>query len=420
MIYGSVCSGVEAATVAWKPLGWKPAFASETEPFPRAVIQYRFPDIPLHGDLTTIEEGDYEPIELIVGGTPCQDFSIAGKRAGLDAPRGNLTLEYFRLVRRLRPRWFVLENVPDLLSSGSARDFGTVLGAVAACGYHVAWRVFDAKDVGVDGFCGAVPQRRSRLYLVGHSGDWRGPAAVLFESEGLLRNHPPRRRKEPELANTVTTCVGAGGAFGRSHAHYVPEVCGAIVSRDRKGVGSTLDDKLVTEITEEVAGTLLHARVSRSPTNMVRGQYVVEQQTLLDVSPTLDASSFRAGPSCDQMIRGKQLIMEKPIVWENHGQDGKVKELPDVGATVTAKYGTGGNNTPYVQNGMRVRKLTPEECERLQGLPTDWTRIPWRGKPPERCPPSPRYEAIGNAFPVNVMRWLGIRIEYVDSILEAT
>ena len=128
MIYGSVCSGIEAATVAWHELGWDPAFYSEIDRFPRAVLTHHYPDVPLRGDFTEIGQGDYEPIELLVGGTPCQSFSVAGKRLGLDDPRGNLALEYLALAGRLRPQWLVWENVPGLLSSDGGRDFGIFLG----------------------------------------------------------------------------------------------------------------------------------------------------------------------------------------------------------------------------------------------------------------------------------------------------
>ena len=130
MIYGSVCSGIEAATVAWEPLGWKASFYSEIEKFPRAALNHHYPDVPLHGDFTTIKENEYEPIKLLVGGTPCQSFSVAGLRKGMDDDRGNLALEYLRLSHRLRPKWLVWENVPGVLSSNRGRDFGSFLGGV--------------------------------------------------------------------------------------------------------------------------------------------------------------------------------------------------------------------------------------------------------------------------------------------------
>jgi len=182
--YGSVCSGIEAATVAWHPLGWTPAFFSEIEKFPRAVLQHHYPTVPLDGDFTTIKGDEYGPIDLLVGGTPCQSFSSAGLRKGLADARGNLALEYLRLVDRTQPRWIVWENVPGVLSSNQGRDFGSLLGALAELGYGYAWRVLDAQYFG-------VAQRRRRVFLVGHLGDWRPAAAVLFRRESLCGNPPP-------------------------------------------------------------------------------------------------------------------------------------------------------------------------------------------------------------------------------------
>lgn len=179
--YGSVCSGIEAATVAWHPLGWEPAFFSEIEPFPRAILQHHYPETPLHGDFTTIEADQYEPIDLLVGGTPCQSFSIAGLRGGLDDDRGNLALEFLRLAQRTRPKWLVWENVPGVLSSNGGRDFGAILGGMVECGYGFAYRVLDAQYFG-------VAQRRRRVFVVGCLGDWRSAAAVLFERKGLSGN----------------------------------------------------------------------------------------------------------------------------------------------------------------------------------------------------------------------------------------
>jgi DNA (cytosine-5)-methyltransferase 1 len=178
MRYLSICSGIEAATVAWHPLGWEAAAFAEIDPFARAVLAHHYPAVPLHGDFTTIKDGDYGAIDLLVGGTPCQSFSIAGLRKGLDDDRGNLTLEYIRLAERLRPRWLVWENVPGVLSIDGGRTFGAFLGGLAECGYGFAYRILDAQYFG-------VPQRRRRVFVVGYLGDWRPPAAVFLEPEGL-------------------------------------------------------------------------------------------------------------------------------------------------------------------------------------------------------------------------------------------
>jgi DNA (cytosine-5)-methyltransferase 1 len=195
--YLSVCSGIEAATVAWHPLGWTPAAFSEIEAFPRAVLAHHYPDVPCHGDFTTIGADEYGPIDLLVGGTPCQSFSVAGLRGGLGDDRGNLALEYLRLADRKRPRWLVWENVPGVLSSNGGRDFGAILGGMVELGYSFAYRVLDAQFFG-------VPQRRRRVFVVGHLGDWRRAAAVLFERHSLSGNPAPRREAGQRRCQRIT------------------------------------------------------------------------------------------------------------------------------------------------------------------------------------------------------------------------
>ena len=174
MHYLSVCSGIEAASVAWKGLGWTPVAFSEVEPFPCSVLTTRFPDVPNVGDMTRIDGRKFRgTVDLLVGGTPCQGFSVAGKRGGLSDIRSRLAMHFVRLVSESKPGWIVWENVPGAFSTASGRDFGTFVRALGECGYHLAWRVLDAQYFG-------VPQRRRRIFLVGHSADWRHPTAVLF------------------------------------------------------------------------------------------------------------------------------------------------------------------------------------------------------------------------------------------------
>lgn len=201
--FGSVCSGVGCADLAFQRLGWRGEFASEIEAFPRAVLKHRFPAVPLHGDFTTIQAGDYGRIDLLVGGTPCQSFSVAGLRLGLADERGNLALEYLRLAGRLRPSWLVWENVPGVLSSNGGRDFGAFLGGLAELGYGWAYRVLDAQHFG-------VAQRRRRVFVVGYAGDWRRAAAVLLEPASLRGDPAPRREAGEEVAGTVTARSGNG------------------------------------------------------------------------------------------------------------------------------------------------------------------------------------------------------------------
>ncbi len=198
MVYGSVCSGIEAATVAWRPLGWHAAWFSEIEKFPKAVLAHHYPDIPDLDDMTTICDRENLPsIDLLVGGTPCQSFSVAGEREGLDDVRGNLALEFCRILETLKPQWFVWENVPGVLSSNKGRDFSAILGKMAKCGYGIAYRILDAQYFG-------VPQRRRRVYTIGYLGDWRKPFSALFEPDSVRGNSTTGKEYEsviPEVAH---------------------------------------------------------------------------------------------------------------------------------------------------------------------------------------------------------------------------
>ena len=222
MIYGSVCSGIEAATVAWKPLGWSPAFFSEIEPFPCHVLAHHYGSnlpgekpssngVPNYGDMTKFKEWPDHAIDILVGGTPCQSFSVAGLRKGLDDPRGNLMLTYLAIARRYQPKWLVWENVPGVLSSNKGRDFAAFIQGLEECGYHAAWRVLDAQYVRVDGYGRAVPQRRRRVFVVGYLGDWRRAAAVLFERESLRGDSAPSREAGKGFARGFECGPQGGG-----------------------------------------------------------------------------------------------------------------------------------------------------------------------------------------------------------------
>jgi DNA (cytosine-5)-methyltransferase 1 len=213
MKYASVCDGIGAVHVAWKHLGWKCDWTSEIEPFPAAVVEHhhRLKNL---GDMAAITEETLNgiasgPIDLLVGGTPCQSFSVAGLRRGLDDPRGNLALRFLQLAGVLRPTWVVWENVPGVLSSAGGRDFGTFLGALGELGYGFAYRVLDAQWFG-------VAQRRRRVFVVGHARDWRCAAAVLFERESLCGNPPSRGQARKDVAGSLVARSGRNG--GASNA----------------------------------------------------------------------------------------------------------------------------------------------------------------------------------------------------------
>jgi site-specific DNA-cytosine methylase len=205
--YLSVCSGIEAASVAWEPLGWEPAAFAEVEKFPSAVLAHHWPQVPNLGDMTRHESWNLGAIDLLVGGTPCQSFSVAGLRKGLHDPRGGLMLTFLEIAQRQRPRWIVWENVPGVLSSHGGRDFGAFLGALGDLGYGWAYRVLDAQWFG-------VAQRRRRVFVVGCLGDGAAAATVLFESESVCRNPAPSREKGQGVAADAAGGVGGGRRGG--------------------------------------------------------------------------------------------------------------------------------------------------------------------------------------------------------------
>jgi DNA (cytosine-5)-methyltransferase 1 len=376
--YGSVCSGIEAATVAWEPLGFDPAWFAEIDPFCSALLEYRYPHVANLGDFTQI---DAPPgtIDVLVGGTPCQSFSVAGKRGGLDDARGNLALEFCRLAGRLRPRWIVWENVPGVLSSNGGRDFGSILGALAELGYGCAWRVLDAQFFG-------VPQRRRRLFVVGHLGDWRRAAAVLLERESLCRDTPARRKARKEVAGAL-----GGGAGERGWCNdldrmtFVPEIAYALNS---KGASGRLD-----------------AQSNET--------FVAQTQPIGFSAKDSGADLSAMSPALHAMARDRSNANGggQVAVCVQEGQTG-VREHETAGTVRSDAPGSQAGGS-LIRHRMAVRRLTPRECERLQGFPDDYTLIPYRGKP---APDGPRYRAIGNSMAVPVMRWIGRRIQMVEAI----
>lgn len=237
MNYLSVCSGIEAATQAWHPLGWTPAAFSEIEPFPSAVLAHHYPHVPNLGDMTKFRDWKHDAIDLLVGGTPCQSFSVAGLRKGMADPRGNLALTYLAIAERNRPRWVVWENVPGVLSSNGGRDFGSFLGGLGQLGYGFAYRVLDAQFCRTRRFPWAVPQRRRRVFVVGYLGDWRRAAAVLFDRDSLSGHSAPRREAGQGAATIPARSSGGGGLgteFG-CDGGLIPSVAGTMKSCAQSG-----------------------------------------------------------------------------------------------------------------------------------------------------------------------------------------
>ena len=378
MKFLSLFSGIEAASVAWKDLGWQCVGVSEIEPFPCAVLKKHYPNVPNLGDITKITKemlNELGPIDIVVGGSPCQSYSVAGNKKGLDDPRGQLMFDYIRVVRDSKPKWFLWENVPGVLSSNNGKDFGSLLWEMEKLGYDLAWRVLDSKDFG-------VPQKRRRVFLVGHLGKGASPRKVLFESEGSSRH------------------------IEKSHQ-----------SREDNS----------TEI-EDGVGTSSFRKSKRAKTSYDYETWVEEEQT----------NTLNVFDSSD--VRTTQCIVESQY-YEHHPNDSRTKGPLDLANTVSARYGTGGGNTPVVvetvldkartlcardgkdggpgeegmyaierSNKLRVRRLTPLECERLMGFPDGYTEIEWKGKSLENCPVSHRYKCLGNSMVTNVIKWLGVGI----------
>ena len=301
MTYLSVCSGIEAVSVAWEPIGFKPIGFSEIESFPCELLKQKYPAVKNYGDITQYEKWNTGQFDILVGGTPCQSFSIAGKRGGTADERGALMYAYLGIVETYRPRWVIWENVPGVLFSNSGYDFASFLAGLEECGYGWAYRVLDAQYFG-------VPQRRRRVFVVGHIDNRTDLAAeILFEQQGVCGNIAAGSETQKETA----IFIGKGVNYFRRGGNYK-------YHKDKKAA-------------------------------------------------TLRSS---AASDCFDLV----LTSEKEY----------------------------------------IRRLTPLECERLQGFPDNYTQIEWRGKPAEQCPDSLRYKAIGNSMAVPVMRWIGERIKRME------
>ncbi|MGV0817138.1 DNA cytosine methyltransferase [Martelella sp. AMO21009] len=402
MRYGSVCSGIEAASEAWKALGWQAAFFSEIEAFPCAVLAHRYgsnlPGEPLSqngvpnlGDMTKFEEWDDYAIDILVGGTPCQDYSIAGQRLGMAGDRGQLTLTYIGIAGRYRPRWVVWENVPGVFSTNGGRDFARLLGDLSGQkidvpkggwrnhgivagipdAYGRAWCVRDAQYVRVDGYERAVPQRRRRVFVAGYLGDWRPAAAVLLEPEGMRGDPPPRRKTGKEITTGVAASLNSGS---------YPDGRGGEAQEVVVGSGEIAFDCKGTQVQFSTDGT----------------------------APTLRSMGHRN--------RRQNAGGHSAVAYDMRGRKGGAQfEGPHDTASIRAS--SGGSSRSYVSYPWTVRRLTPLECSRLDGFPDDHARIPWRGKPASQCPDGPQYKAYGNSMAINAMRSIGRRIEYVEAVM---
>jgi len=394
MKFLSICSGIEAASVAWHDLGFECVGVSEIDKFPSEVLKYHYPSVPNLGDMTNYKEwnDDLAP-DLLVGGTPCQSFSVAGLRKGMDDPRGNLALTYVGIAAKYKPQWFIWENVPGVLSSNGGKDFSSFLSAMADIGYGIAYRVLDAQFFG-------VPQRRRRVFVVGHLGDYRPATAVLFEPTSVFGHTAKGRKKGKGTTASAETSPRTDDCkrIGNFDLYDFP----------KEGISPTLN-ALRAKDCIVYSGSIKADKIGA----LIEAQFWNGTQTAESLTAT---SNNQRMPD-----KGRMQMVVEPNVYENHATDSRVKPI-NVSSTVTSRWGTGGNNIPFVReepNTMRVRRLTPTECERLQGFPDGWTQIPYGKKTKEQCPDGHRYKALGNSMAVPVMKWIGRRIKLFNEVSHA-
>lgn len=436
MRYLDICSGISAPTAAWKPLGWQALCFAEIEAAPRAVLSHHYPDVPLVGDFTKIRGDEYGPVDLLVGGTPCQSFSVAGLRGGLADERGNLALEYLRLADRARPRWLVWENVPGVLSSNGGRDFGTFLGALGELGYGFAYRVLDAQHFG-------VPQRRRRVFVVGYLGDWRRAAAVLFERHSL-QGHPAPRREAGQVAPTVPSRSSAGGGLGTDF-----DCDGGLIANTGEVAACLVGHPGRTDWETEtfIAHSLRGEGFDASEDGTGRGTPIVPVAFMEDghgrnrtseivdalvtgggkpgsgypcIAFTAEDHGADAGELAPTLRAGGHSgshanagVMPAVAFMENVRHELRISDATDALSTGGGKPGQG---YAAALQGSAVRRLTPRECERLQGFPDDFTLVPYRKG---MMADGPRYKMLGNSMAVPVIRWIGERIALVDAMQAA-
>jgi DNA (cytosine-5)-methyltransferase 1 len=470
MVYGSVCSGIEAATVAWGPLGWWPAFFSEIEPFPSAVLAHHYPGVPNYGDLNNYETWPRTAIDVLCGGTPCQSFSIAGLRAGIHDSRGNLLRIFLEVADRYRPRWVLWENVPGVRSSDDGRALGSLFGGLGELGYGYAWASLDAQYRG-------LAQRRDRVFVVGCARGWQPAAAVLFDAACMRGDSAPRRQAREATAGTLTAGAGKRGAeegergqliAGTLDAHHsvradsawndrlLAEIAPTLLAQGNKTggdrpPGTTVDtcDSLIPTLSNAI-----QAREAKGPNAQVnqgaplivhtlrgegfdasedgsnRGAPLVAVDLQQLTHPENRANPRPGDPAPSINTRGRIAAFN---LYPSAGQGAQLEaSQTDVASACLARGTDRSERGTRVACELGVRRLTPRECERLMGFPDDYTLIPRRralkrrrtkvyreidGQLWQMADDGPRYKALGNSWAVPVVRWIGERIDHIDGVL---
>ncbi|MBJ9425178.1 DNA cytosine methyltransferase [Acinetobacter seifertii] len=440
LTYGSVCSGIEAPTVAWHELGWQPIWFAEIESFPSALLEHYYPTVPNLGDMTKIVDKirseEIEAPDILIGGTPCQAFSVAGLRNSLNDDRGQLTLAFIELANVIdevrkkngkEPVIIIWENVPGVLSTKD-NAFGCFLGALAGencelepagtrwknAGFlfgperAAAWRILNAEFFG-------VPQRRRRVFVVGSARDGFRPEQILFEFDGVRRDSAPIRSTRKEIARALRNGTKNANRTRSWISHKDP--IGTLCKSDEKGVGnqSVEDGKI-----------LFDADVIFNTNSNHENEVEFEIEKSLSISTKtkpLNVFGFpgnwigrkpeNGGNSVTPSLERVPCLTRTDVHGVSYQQNSR-DEVRAVGGdgsiagALTSKQGM--HNQNFICDGV-VRRLTPLECERLQGFPDNYTLIPYRGKSLEKCPDTKRYAALGNSMAVPVMKWIGTRID---------
>lgn len=436
---GSLFSGIGGFDLGLERNGFDIRWQCEIDTAAQSVLRRHWPDAVLYDDVTTLG-GDVERVDLICGGFPCQDLSVAGRRAGLAGERSGLFYEFMRIADECAPTWVLIENVPGLLSSNGGRDMGAVLGTLGDLGYGWAYRVLDAQYFG-------VAQRRRRVFIVGCLGDPARAVQVLFEPESLPGDTPPRREAGARLATDTAACIRSGGEGKRGwigdaehglvaaclnsggnnggfrtepEEHLVP-VANGITGRYAKGTDSDATDTMVVahaltaeghDASEDGTGRGTPLVVMAPAFSKRPGQQIATRQDGLsyalttgepprvlpfDTTQVTSASNYsnpKPGAPCHPLASGAHapaVAFEPGSVARNAGPAGESPQCPTLRSDM-------GDNQPAIRQGMAVRRLTPIECERLQGFPDGWT---------DGQSDSARYRQLGNAVCVNVAEWIG-------------
>lgn len=386
----SLFSGIGGFDLGFQRSGIECVAVCEIDKNAQSILRRHFPNAQLFDDVRKVGRGTHErkSIDLVCGGFPCQDVSIAGKRAGLAGERSGLWFEFARVIDELEPQWVVIENVPGLLSSNGGRDFAIIIRWLAKRGYGVAWRVLDAQYFG-------VPQRRRRVFIVGSFGDGRA-AEVLFEQDSSCGDNPQSREAGKDVAYSLRANPSHSGDKGDGglNTTLIPSrsVAETLTGQNHKGLGGGVTNRSIPNLV--MAHGQANAEIVSDGSPSLTTNH---EQPILFVSDFAQITSKEHGSKPSEISQPLNTLGQM-TVWHNHQQDGSIRMQEDGTApTVSHQWGTGWNNVPFVG----VRRLMPIECERLQGFPDGWT---------DGQSDSTRYRQLGNAVAVPVIEWIGKRI----------